>query len=92
MQMIRNPRPRPDNIERKTKTIYVIFGWETDEKPENWEVGSYWFLAIIGFPVWIWFWLMYKFLCFLGSTLNGVKTRTVTYNKREEKEKVYYDE
>lgn len=71
------------------KRKYSLWGWEFDSKPSAFEIGFYWFLAVILFPIWIWCYLFYQFLSFIGHSLNGVKYRDVK-EKREKEEYGYY--
>lgn len=69
---------------RNVKTVYTIFGFESDEKPNNAVVGFIWLLVIITAPIWVWGWLIYQLFWLFGSIMNGVKKKEV------EKEEEYY--
>jgi len=73
---------------KKTKTVYYLFGGliQSDNPIPNFAVGFYWLFAIILFPVWIWFYLVYRLLSEIGRVLNGVKQEEVD----EDEEKTYY--
>lgn len=62
-----------DRCKIKTKKVYKIIWYKTYDKPSDFEVGSIWFMTILSFPIWIWFWLIYKFLQFVGRLFNGVE-------------------
>lgn len=54
---------------------YELFGITLTygERPSDASVGAMWVMVILLAVVWIWFWLLYKFLAYIGRKLNHVR-------------------
>lgn len=70
---------------KRMKKVYSLFEIELDHDKQYATIGLIWLFAIILFPIWIWFYIIYKILWHLGKSLNHVKVDEV-----EEEEDTYY--
>ncbi len=71
---------------KEYKKVYKFLClWEGYGKPSDFVLGLLWIIVIVGFPVWIWFYIIYKIIEGLGFILNNVKSRTETDKERKER-------
>jgi hypothetical protein len=72
----------------KKVKYYKFWGFEKEQQWTNFEKGGWMCLVVITFPIWIWFFFIYKIISEIGR-LDG-KPKEIIKEVKGEEEETYY--